>query len=138
MNSRKRRLDALRALCAELHPDDGVDPRDEKRRAARVERKNDHKVWQLCKQVAHTLHLALGALPDADALAGVIVQAVEPAPNAGRLRVTFAVADPRQIPEVSAVVERHAGRLRAEMAAAITRRRAPELVFAVVAGGDHA
>ncbi len=134
MNSRKPRTNDPRPLCAETGPDDGVDPRHEKRRELARSRKPDRKLDQLCKQVAQDLQLSLSALP----MVGVTVQAVVPAPNAGRLRVVLAVPDLQRHTEVAAIVQRFAGRLRAEVAAAISRRRAPELVFEIIEeGGDH-
>ncbi len=138
MQSRKRNKPDLRALCAQPYPDDGLNPRDDKRRRGVAEHRGaDRKLQQLCKQAARTLHLALGALPDADRLAEVAISTVYPAPHAGRLRCVLTVPDPERREEVAAVVGRHAGRLRAELAAAITRRRAPELVFEVVVEGGH-
>lgn len=135
MPSRKRKEDDLRALCAHVYPDDGVDPRDDKRRAVTHDRKTDRKLLQLCKQVGQALHLALGELPQTDVVTGILVQSVEPAPHGGRLRVTIAVPNLQQRAPVAALMQRHAGRLRAEVAAAITRRRAPELTFEVVVEG---
>jgi ribosome-binding factor A len=129
MPSPQRKRDDWRALCAHLYPDDGVDPRDEKRRHAANKPKTDRKTRQLCKQVQRTLQLALGALPPAESLIGVTVWNVTPAPNASRLHVVMAVPVPSRAAEVAAVVRHHAGRLRAEVAAAITRRRTPELTF---------
>jgi ribosome-binding factor A len=135
MPSRKRKSNDLRALCAQLYPDDGVDPREDKRRDAEYEMKPDRKMRQLCKQVSHTLQLAFGGLPQADALAGVSVVEVAPAPNAGRLRVVIAVPESIRDEDIATILQQHAGRLRAEVASAITRRRAPELTFQVVMGG---
>lgn len=135
MPSRKRAEDPRRALCAQPHPDDGVDPREDKRRDVEVEKRSDRKTRQLCKQVAQTLQLALASLPQADVFAGADVREVTPAPNAGRLRALIVVAEPARAEEVAAVVQLHSVRLRREVAAAITRRRAPELTFAVVAEG---
>jgi ribosome-binding factor A len=138
MHSRKRNEQDLRALCADLHPDDGVDPREDKRRDAGDERKPERKLRQLCKQVAQALQLALGNLPHADGLVGVSVWDVSPAPNAGRLCVVIAVADAGRREQVAAIVRRHSGRLRGEVASAITRRRTPELTFEVIVeGGDR-
>lgn len=138
MTSHKRKTDDLRALCAHLFIDDGVDPREDKRRDATYSKKPDRKTRQLCKQVERTLHLALGTLPEAHALAGVSVLDVAPAPNAGRLRVVISVPDHSRKAEVASILQLNAGRLRAEVAAAITRRRAPELTFEVtMEGGDH-
>ncbi len=138
MPSHKRNEEDLRALCAQLYPDDGVDPREDKRRDAECERRTDRKLRQLCKQVAQTLQLALGGLPQADALAGMSVWDVSPAPNAGRLCVVIAVPDPGRREEIAAIMRQHSGRLRSEVASAITRSRAPELTFEVIVeGGDR-
>lgn len=136
MTSRKRMKSDPRALCAQLYPDDGVDPREERRRDARCNEKPDRKTRQLCKQAVRALQLALGALPRAGVLAGVFVKEATPAPHAGRLRVVVVVPDPWRREEVAAVLESCAGRLRVEVAAAITRRRAPELTFEVIAEGE--
>jgi len=135
MPSRKRKEKDLRALCAHVYADDGVDPREDKRRDARLDRKPDRKALQLCKQVAQTLQLAFGALPQADELAGVSVVEVTPAPNSGRLRIVIAVPEPGRQRRIDAILRQHGGRLRSEVAAAITRRRAPELTFDVIAEG---
>lgn len=136
MPTRKQKVrDQVRALCAETGPDDGVDPREDKRASARSNRKTDRKLGQLCRQVEHTLHLVLGAMPQAE---GLLVQAVLPAPNASRLCVVVAAPDEVRKNELAALLERQAGRLRSEVASTITRRRAPELIFRVIVqGGDH-
>ena len=66
----------------------------------------------------------------------VVVQ-VSPAPDASQLLVLVASAIAGDRPDPDAVLERLAavaGRLRGEVAAAITRRRAPKLLFQFVAG----
>ena len=137
MPSRPRKESDLRALCAHLYPDDGIDPRADRRHKTDFDSKPDRKTWQLCKQVARTLQLALGTLPRADALAGVTVGNVTPAPHAGRLRVAILAPDPARRAHVETIINHHAAQLRAEVAAAITRRRAPELTFTVIAEGGH-
>jgi ribosome-binding factor A len=138
MPSRKRDMRDLRRLCAEVHADDGVDPRDDKRHELKQDRKPDRKLRQLCQQVAQTLQLALADLPQADALVGVCVRAVTPAPNAGRLCAVLSTPHASQRDQVAAIVQQHAARLRAEVAAAITRRRTPEITYEVVlAEVDH-
>ncbi|HNQ22304.1 MAG TPA: ribosome-binding factor A [Phycisphaerae bacterium] len=137
MPSRKRKRNVLRAPCAHLHADDGVDPREDKRRDAELERRPDRKLLQLCKQVAQALQLAFGELPQADALFGASVREVAPAPSAERLRAVVVTPDPARRAQIAAILQRHSGRLRAEVASAITRHRAPELTFEVVMeGGD--
>jgi ribosome-binding factor A len=138
MSSRERNQYDPRNLCAHLHPDDGIDPREMARRDTEYDTKSDRKVWQLCKQVGRTLQLALGTLPRADMLVEVSVQTVTPAPNAGRLRVVLAIPDPQRREEVAALLTEHGGRLRREVASTISRRRAPELAFEVIVeGGDR-
>jgi ribosome-binding factor A len=135
MPSRKRKKDDPRALCAHLYPDDGVNPREDVRQDALDGRKPDRKTRQLCKQVAQTLQLALGGLPEADVLVGVSVWDVTPAPHAGRLRVVMAVSEAGRAAEVAALLRQRGAWLRGEVAAAITRRRVPELTFDVIVRG---
>src|SRR5690606_16952026 len=86
--SRKQR-DAMRALCGEIHEDDGIDPRDFFRDGGGSRRKNDYATLRLCAQVRQTLELVLpGALGDAGA--GVRVASVTPAPDASRLLASVA------------------------------------------------
>ena len=131
MFSRKKQTENARKLCANLEADDGVDPRDDRRRDAMLDRKPDRKLWQLCKQVAQSIHFSLGALPNAEVLAGVVVREVRPAPNASRLCVVLDVFDVRQVQTVKDFLTRNKIRLRADVAMSITRSRVPELVFAV-------
>jgi ribosome-binding factor A len=121
----------LLAACSDLGPEDGTDPRDwhkdwNARRPGR-------KALQLCRQAAEALAAAFTGCGDA-VLNGLQVVAVEPAPNAGRLRVTVA-ADPSAAQRDAAAVLEHlhraAGLLRSEVAAAICRRKTPELTFRV-------
>lgn len=90
---------------------------------------------QLCRQVAEALQTALGDCRD-EVLSGLVVTAVTPAPHAGRLQVLVAAA-PSAAERDAAIVQQHfhraAGLLRAEVAAAIHRRKTPELVFALAA-----
>jgi len=138
MSSQSRKQEALRQMCAQAYSDDGVDPRFDKQEDARQGEKPDRKAWQLCKQVARTIELELTALPAADALTGASVSGVEPAPNAGRLRVVIVVARDESPAEVERLLRALAGRLRSAVAAATNRRRVPELVFMVIReeGGD--
>ncbi|MDB5323926.1 MAG: ribosome-binding factor [Phycisphaerales bacterium] len=102
--------------------------------------RRDHKTAQLCRQVFQALSMALGDCGD-DVLRGLLVHDVDPAPNAGRLlvRVGFsAVSEPIGVAEVVSRLEQASGFLRREVAAAITRKRAPELMFVLVAGGGEA
>jgi ribosome-binding factor A len=121
----------LRSLCAQAGPGDGIDPRLPLRGSG-PKRRSDRKARQLCGQVAETLEQALAELAD-PLLNGLHVAGVIPAPNAGRLLVTVAIApgdafDPAGVLES---LDRAAAALRAEVARAITRRKAPALVYRV-------
>ena len=98
------------------------------------------KDLQLCRQVADTLHLVLGDCGD-DCLRDLHVVRVVPAPDASQLLVIVGSppgetpAEPR---EVLARLQARAPAFRAEVARAITRKRAPALLFeylAVTGGG---
>jgi ribosome-binding factor A len=131
MTTRRPRRKVLRSLCAEVHPDDGVDPREQSKSSGR--KKAPRKGQQLCKQVAETLDGVLAGEGDA-VLRSLRVVAVAPAPDLARLLVTVASALPGDAIDPAAVLdhlERASGHLRSEVAAAITRRKAPSLAFRV-------
>jgi ribosome-binding factor A len=137
MTLRKPSRKVLRSLCAEVHPDDGIDPRELARRGG-PRGKPRRKVEQLCRQVAETLDSALAAERD-DVLQGLQVVSVAPAPDASRLLVTVrAVAAPSAV-DPGLVLDRLARaspRLRCEVAAAITRRKAPTLTYRLAVAAD--
>jgi len=84
----------------------------------------------LCGQVKDALHVALAGCAD-PVLQGLTVVGVEPAPHTGRLRV-LVTAEAGERAAAETAVLRAAGFLRGEVAAAISRRYAPELVFEVI------
>lgn len=95
----------------------------------------DHKALQLCKQVAHTLADLLAGDCDDEILRGLDVLAVQPAPDASRLLVTLApgaAACPCPPEEVISRLNGVARHLRSEVASAITRRKAPTLIYQVI------
>jgi len=124
----------MESLCAEVREDDGMNPKDFFRKSS-SRRGNDRKDFQLCRQVAETLNLVLRSGQNDDLLASVYVASVAPAPNASQLLVCLAplpgehVEERALLEQVRAVV----GRLRAEVASAITRKRAPKLLFRFLA-----
>jgi ribosome-binding factor A len=104
--------------------------------------RRDHKTAQLCRQVFRAVSLALAECGD-DVLRELVVHEVEPAPDASRLlvRVGFSasVADVSGVADVLGRLAQASGFLRREVASAITRKRAPELMFtfaAADAGGE--
>jgi ribosome-binding factor A len=93
----------------------------------------DRKTGQLCRQVAHTLDEVLAECRDAT-LQGLRVASVEPFPDASRLLVTLVLIDDRPEATVDAGraldrLQRASGHLRFEVATAITRKRAPLLMY---------
>lgn len=86
---------------------------------------------QLCREAREALGLALAGLSDAVWL-DVELIAVEPAPDASRLAVVLALADDVDADVVTRKLERVGGYLRAELAAAIQRKRVPLLTFRLV------
>jgi ribosome-binding factor A len=99
-------------------------------------RQAQRKTRQLCRQVQQALNLALAAGVPAETGA-IFVDAVSPAPDCGHLLVQVVVSDGHSLAEAIAALRRDTARLRAEVAQAITRKRAPELSFipAVADGG---
>jgi ribosome-binding factor A len=120
-------------LCGEVYPEDGIDPRE----TARKDRphKGDRKARQLCGQVAETLSLVLSGECADELLQSLQVVAVDPAPDASQLMVTVHASLPGRPIDAEEVLARLAavsGKLRCDVAAAITRKRAPKLLFRVV------
>ncbi len=129
----------VRSLCAELGEDDGQDPhwkalRKGRRRRARPRVPEvDRKACQLCRQVAVTLDGVFADCGDG-VLQNLHVASVSPFPDASRLLVTVSSVDGRPATEAGpeVVIEHlnHAsGHLRREIASAVTRKRAPLLLY---------
>jgi len=120
----RRRRDATADVNA-IDPSEFFDPHHDAR--------SKRKVQQLCKEVERTLGYALPACGDTF-VRDLIVVSVAPAPDASRLLVTLAPSSSLDL-DVGAVRERlqqARGFLRAEIAAAIQRKRTPELGFQIV------
>jgi ribosome-binding factor A len=117
----------------EVGPEDGTDPRDWNKKPWDAPKAAGRKARQLCGQVAVALLAAVGGCAD-PAVQPLVVVSVEPAPHTGRLRVTLTAPPDGGVSRAAAEagLARAAGRLRAEVAAAVHRRYAPELVFEVV------
>lgn len=135
MNRKRISKKNMQSLCGEIQPDDGIDP-NEFFRPSRKQNSNHRKAYQLCHQVADTLSLVLNG-EFGDELRDLRVVSVAPAPDASQLLVLVAPAVEGSILEPNAVAVKlaaAAGRLRSEVATAITRKRAPKLLFQFVAG----
>ena len=106
-------------------------------RGSTFDSKHRRKLDQLCRQAYRALSYAIpGDLADS-LLQELSIDQVLPAPDAGRLLVRLICprpsADPARILERLGQVE---GYLRAQVAAAITRKRAPELTFQLIFSGE--
>jgi ribosome-binding factor A len=129
MTSRKFTTRFLRSLCAEAGPEDGVDPRLQA--AGNRQRSSGRKTHQLCSQVADTLGDLLAGQGGDDVLRSLFVVSVAPAPDASRLLVTVGAQPGEGLDPVEVIEHLHraSARLRCEVSAAITRKRAPTLVY---------
>jgi ribosome-binding factor A len=130
----KRMREQMLEMCGEIHADDGVDPR-QFFKVSQVRKKEDHKTRQLCRQVAEQIGQILSGEIGDDALHSLRVIDVVPAPNASQLLVTLttdlAIGEFDRA-ETERRLSELKGRLRCEVAAAITRRKAPTLDFEIV------
>ena len=118
--------------CDELGPEDGIDPRILTRDRSR--NRAGRKDHQLCKQVARALNLWLSERASSRWAAEIFVQTVQPAPNAGRLRVEIGFLRPVELDlaeQVLAEMGRQRAAMRWAVGQAIVRKRVPELVFAL-------
>jgi ribosome-binding factor A len=96
-----------------------------------ADRKAQRKERQLCRQVQEAVSIALAGLDDS-VLLDAWVMDVEPSPDAGRLAVLVQAPRDASLEDVAARLEKVTGYLRAEVAFAITRKRAPTLTFRVL------
>jgi ribosome-binding factor A len=129
MKRNSRRNDSLSRYRANVDADDGLDPRDFFQKEGRS-RGVSRKAQQLRAQVAETLQQVFGESSDA-VLQSLRVVEVRAAADASQLLVLTAPAVGAQITADDAVsaLARAGGWLRSEVARAITRKRAPQLVF---------
>lgn len=97
--------------------------------------KENRKAKQLSRQVLETLDLVLSGDCRDELLQSLHVVSVVPAPNSSRLLVTVFADLPSELFDQQEILERvddQMGRLRAEVAASINRKRVPSLVFHIL------
>lgn len=94
----------------------------------------EKKTRQYCRQVQRALQLALAEECSRRGCGEVFVDEVAPAPDCGRLVVRVAVPPGWEVEEALRQLREMTPTLRTEVAAAITRKRAPELYFVPVCG----
>lgn len=131
MSRRRQKADEFKHLTGEIGPEDGRDPKADHAKPWDAPKQAGRKAQQLCQQVKEALHGAFATCGDAAVQAASVV-AVEPAPHTGRLRVLVGVPPDCDPGATAEALDRAAGFLRGEVAAAINRRSTPELVFEVV------
>lgn len=134
MTFSKRKREERLAHCDELRDDDGVDPR-EYFKPTRRRTKTDRKARQLCQQVAEVVSLVLAGDFGDERLHNLCVESVTPAPDSSQLLVVVAPAiagERLSVVEVRKLLGAVEGHVRAQVAAAITRKRAPRLMFEVL------
>lgn len=122
-------------VCGQCGEEDGVDPRLVRQSSGSRHRGQDRKTGQLCQQVAHVLEAVLTGEAHDDDLRNLSVVSVEPAPHTGRLLVTvepWGQDAPPTFEVLSEKLRRATPWLRSELAASISRRKTPDLVFQVV------
>ncbi len=130
MSRSRKKNDEMTDLAADLGHEDGGDPKEFHAKPWNAPKQASRKGQQLCAQVKDALQGALGECAD-EVLRDLTLLGVEPAPHTGRLRVLLAAgeADPHAATEA---LHRASGFLRAAVAAAVSRRYTPELVFEVI------
>ena len=92
----------------------------------------------LCAQVRRALEIAFGCAAD-ERLTSVWVEEVSPAPNASRLRIVVrcATAPGVDTEDIEAAIAGARGWLRSQVAAAIHRKRTPELHYVLLAQDER-
>jgi ribosome-binding factor A len=132
MRSRKFARKPSPLPCDEIGPDDGIDPRMQSRTPPR--KVHNRKALQLCGQVERTLSSVLQDGCEDEVLRDLLITSVTPAPDSTRLLVTVCRSPASTEVEREEVLVRLRGasaKLRREVAAAIHRRKTPELLFRV-------
>ncbi len=126
----KDRDDSWRCARGARAGDDGPDYARRSR-----QRRQENKVGQLCRQVEQTVWLCLSGECHDEVLRELCVHSVEPAPDAGRLLVRVYFSNPRAAVPLAELLQRLDAAspwIRSEVARAIVRKRAPELVFQLI------
>ncbi len=119
-------------ICEHIREDDGLDPRKFFNRT--FVRKNSRKGLQLCAQTAETLNIIFGGELQDDELFGLTVQEVIPK-DQNSLTIKVIIPNGTDVTRANLILRqlrKLSGRLRREVAAAICRKRVPELSFQLV------
>lgn len=134
----KRAREEMLSHCGQIHDDDGVDRREFFKSGKSHSDKKCRKAARLCSQVSETLGLVLAGEFDDELIHNLQVVSVESASDGAQLLVTVRADLPENALDQEQLAQRLArveGRLRCEIAAAITRKRVPRLVFYILGTG---
>jgi ribosome-binding factor A len=118
-----------RDVLSDVDPDFAAALEGDSIRKDSAGRRAEHKARQLCRQVQRALNLALAERGADPHLEQLYVADVTPAPGCGHLLVQFVAPVDQPLPDVLASLRRETPWLRAQVAAAISRKHAPELSF---------
>lgn len=132
----KHKHDTIPTLTDELREGDGVDPKEEKKRAQAVLRKGkpDHAVFRLASQIGTAIRMSMQLSGDA-LLCSFDVSTVEPTTSGNSFRVqvfatdTTMEYDPRRIKEL---LDAAKPRFRQDIAGEIHRKKVPDITFDVL------
>lgn len=116
------------AFCA-VDPDFAAALEGDSSKKDSASRRAEHKARQLCRQVQRALTLALAERGSDPNLEQVYIEDVTPAPGCGHLLAHFVMPVGASLPEVLASLRQETPWLRAQVAAAISRKHAPEISF---------
>jgi ribosome-binding factor A len=136
MKRKKASRKDLLSSCAEIGPDDNVDPRTFFQK--RATNKTNRKALQLCSEVAKTVSYALAWELGDDVLGRLQVESVVPAPDSTHLLITVSLTEPSELvtEDILKRLRHVTGKLRALVAASIHRRRVPDLAFHLTMGKE--
>jgi len=112
-----------------MDPDFAEGLREAESNSRSSDRQAERKTRQFCRQVQRALNLALADYNPGDGVADMFVEDVSPAPDCGRLLVHILVPAGCPVSDAIGALRRDTPRIRSEVAMAITRKRAPELLF---------
>ncbi len=127
--SRRKSHKYMQESAAELGPDDGIDPKQWFHSEAP---KRGRKGLQLCGQIREALYWVLGSQAGDDWLAHLEVHSVQPLGNTSQILITLVAPEDIEIEHATGKVQAASRAIRAEIAAAIHRRKVPDLFFRIV------
>jgi ribosome-binding factor A len=120
--------------CAEIHVDDGISPRHQKKEKQHLA---DHRLERICSQVQKAVRLAIAEYCPSTALSQWDVVSVKQEHNSPTLTVNLAQVEgePDRIDVITSLLSQYRGVIRKTVAETITRKKTPSLRFQLIEGG---